>query len=66
LSTELAECQRAELQAYADNHKCVDRSYPFLQAKKASKQGLVQTAWHKRSPCFTKALGLKEPQSQWA
>ena len=50
---------REELQSYAEQSKCVDRSYPFLLVKRASRQGLVQTAWHRHLPCFTKALGLK-------
>ena len=51
---------REELQAYAEQAKCVERSYLFLQAKKALRQGLVQTAWPKRSPSSMKALDLKE------
>ena len=30
---------RAELQAYADNNKCVDRSYPFFSSQKSIRAG---------------------------
>jgi integrase/recombinase XerD len=47
---------REELRAYAALAIAATHSLP---AKRASKQGLVQTALHKRSPCSTKALDLK-------
>ena len=38
---------KAELQAYAVQATCLDRSYPFLLAKKASGRGLAPTAWRR-------------------
>jgi integrase/recombinase XerD len=52
---------KAELQAYSEQAKCVDRNYPFLLAQKASGQASTLTAWHKHSPCSTRALDLKVP-----
>ena len=50
---------KAELQSYAKEAKCVDRSYPFLRVRKASGLASMQTAWPRRLLCFTKALDLK-------
>ena len=50
---------KAELQAYAQQAKCVDRSYPFLRVKKASRLVSTQTAWPKLLLCCTKVPDLK-------
>ena len=38
---------KAELQAYAAQATCVDRSYPFFASQKSIKLGLTPTAWRR-------------------
>jgi len=52
---------KAELQAYADEAKCIERNYPFFASQKVLKVDLVRTVCLKHLPCFTRALGLKAP-----
>jgi len=59
LSTELAECQRAELQAYADNHKCVDRSYPFFASQKSIKAGFSANSLAQTFALLYEGAGLE-------
>jgi site-specific recombinase XerD len=52
---------RAELQAYALQAKCVDRTTHSLLVRRVSGPVSMQTAWRKHSPYFTKELDLRVP-----
>jgi len=50
---------REELQQYAEQAKCINRSYPFFASQKSIKKGFG--SWRRRLRCFMKARGLKAP-----
>ncbi len=54
---------RAELQAYADNHKCVDRSYPFFASQKSVKVGFSSNSLAQTFALLYEGAGLEDASS---
>ena len=50
---------KAELQAYAHQAKCVDRSYPFFASQKSIRAGFNANSLAQTFACSTKELDLK-------
>ena len=54
---------RAELQAYADNQKCVDRNYPFFASQKSVKSGFSANSLAQTFALLYQGAGLEGASS---
>ena len=63
MSSELGEYHKVELQAYAEQAKCVDRSYPFFASQKSIKDGFNANSLAQTFALLYEGAGLEGASS---